>query len=63
MKQSEKMAKMGKLLAEWNAVSVGNQEELYKKARHACYEITKLFPRIFIREWNKFLAEEKKVKS
>jgi hypothetical protein len=59
MKHSEKMEKMGRLLAEWNIVNVGDQEEVHKKARTACYEITKLFPRIFIREWNRLLAERK----
>ena len=53
---------MGRLLAEWNNVSIGNQEEVCRKARDVCYEISKLFHRTFIREWNKLLDEEKKVK-
>lgn len=62
MKHSEKMEKMGRLLAEWNVVNVGDQEEVCRKARTACYEITKLFPRIFIREWNRLLTEHKQEK-
>ena len=55
--RTERMQKLGRLLAEWNATDYAISS---KKAQDVCYELTKLFPRIFHREWNKFVKERLK---
>jgi hypothetical protein len=60
VKESEKIVKMARLLAEWNIISPSAQNyESDRKAGFVCYELTKLFHGAFIREWNKLLKEQK----